>query len=187
MDNEASDGDVVAGQGDVDAQAEDDVLEGVVDAQNEADDSELSDATEEETQQTPFVRKPGRGCEHYSRGCRLVSPCCGEQFWCRFCHNAAMDTGNSRTGHTLDRHAVKAVNYHPFLSNQMRIVATQNDFISGEQVVCGECGLKQPVSQFCIADGCGNKFGEYFCKICNFFDDEISKKPFHCDGCGICR
>ena len=54
-------------------------------------------------------------------------------------------------------------------------------------MVCGDCDLKQPVSQFCIGEGCGNKFGEYFCKICNFFDDEISKKPFHCDGCGICR
>lgn len=81
-----------------------------LDGLNDGNDSELSDATEvDDTQQAPFTRKPGRGCEHYSRGCRLVSPCCGVQFWCRFCHNAAMDTGNSRTGHTLDRHAVKAV------------------------------------------------------------------------------
>jgi hypothetical protein len=26
----------------------------------------------------------------------------------------------------------------------------------------------------CIGEGCGNKFGEFSCKICNFFDDEIS-------------
>jgi hypothetical protein len=91
--------------GQADAQAVDDDGDDGLDG----DDSELSDATEEETQQAVFVRKPGRGCEHYSRGCRLVSPCCGENYWCRFCHNAATETGNSRTGHTLDRHAVKQV------------------------------------------------------------------------------
>ncbi len=92
----------LVGQADAPAVEDDDGL-------NDGDDSELSDATEEETQPSVFVRKPGRGCEHYSRGCRLVSPCCGENYWCRFCHNAATETGNSRTGHTLDRHAVKQV------------------------------------------------------------------------------
>ncbi|VAH16017.1 unnamed protein product [Triticum turgidum subsp. durum] len=29
--------------------------------------------------------------------------------------------------------------------------------------------------------------GKYFCEKCNFFDDDISKKQYHCDGCGICR
>ncbi len=24
-------------------------------------------------------------------------------------------------------------------------------------------------------------------KVCNFFDDDFRKQPFHCDGCGICR
>mmetsp|Transcript_45609 Transcript_45609/g.121263 ORF Transcript_45609/g.121263 Transcript_45609/m.121263 type:complete len:304 (-) Transcript_45609:425-1336(-) len=131
------------------------------DDHEEADESDIS-GDEDDGQTSQFVRKPGRGCEHYSRGCRLVSPCCDEEFWCRFCHNAAKDAGNTVNGHTLDRHAVK-------------------------EVVCGDCNLRQPVSQFCMAKGCSNKFGEYFCKICNFFDDEISKKPFHCEGCGICR
>ena len=27
------------------------------------------------------------GCKHYRRRCKLVSPCCGEVFWCRHCHN----------------------------------------------------------------------------------------------------
>jgi hypothetical protein len=89
-----------------------------LDGLHDGNESELSDATEvDETQPPTFVRKPGRGCDHYSRGCRLVSPCCGEQFWCRFCHNAAMDNGNSRTGHSLDRHAVKAVILAYFLVN----------------------------------------------------------------------
>ncbi|TKV93569.1 hypothetical protein SEVIR_9G233700v4 [Setaria viridis] len=29
--------------------------------------------------------------------------------------------------------------------------------------------------------------GKYFCEICNFFDDDISKGQYHCHGCGICR
>jgi RING finger/CHY zinc finger protein 1 len=29
--------------------------------------------------------------------------------------------------------------------------------------------------------------GEYFCEICKFFDDDLSKGQYHCDGCGICR
>ena len=106
----------------------------------------------------------GRGCLHYRRGCKLVGPCCGESFWCRFCHDAAKEHGSSATDppHKLDRHAV-------------------------QQVECGLCGLRQPVAQTCINMECGNCFGNYFCRVCNFFDDDLSKEPFHCDGCGICR
>ncbi|EKX46241.1 hypothetical protein GUITHDRAFT_157754 [Guillardia theta CCMP2712] len=64
--------------------------------------------------------------------------------------------------HAIDRHAVK-------------------------EVKCAECGLVQPVGPACIGQECGNAFGKYFCSICNFFDDNISGEPFHCDGCGICR
>ena len=115
--------------GQADAAVDDDGDDGL----NDGDDSELSDATEEETQQAVFVRKPGRGCEHYSRGCRLVSPCCGENYWCRFCHNAATEASNSLTGHTLDRHAVKQVcNLFIFLfgSSVEFIEFTQTTFAS---------------------------------------------------------
>ena len=107
-------------------------------------------------------REGGRGCQHYRRGCKLVSPCCDTAFWCRFCHDAAKENGPLTDGqpHKLDRHAVR-------------------------EVECGACGLRQPVSQFCSQ--CGITFGNYFCRICNFFDDDLSKEPFHCDGCGICR
>uniref|UniRef100_A0A2P2KUH9 CTCHY-type domain-containing protein n=1 Tax=Rhizophora mucronata TaxID=61149 RepID=A0A2P2KUH9_RHIMU len=29
--------------------------------------------------------------------------------------------------------------------------------------------------------------GKYFCAVCKFFDDDVSKIPYHCDECGICR
>jgi len=52
-------------------------------------------------------------------------------------------------------------------------------------VVCSQCQATQRVSKNCIE--CGNVFGEYFCAVCNFFDDDTSKRVFHCEGCGICR
>ncbi|KAF8820105.1 CHY zinc finger domain-containing protein [Cardiosporidium cionae] len=41
-------------------------------------------------------------------------------------------------------------------------------------------------AEFCSQ--CKSKFGEYWCSICNFWDDEgTNKQIFHCDRCGICR
>lgn len=42
------------------------------------------------------------GCKHYSRRCRIVTPCCGEVVWCRHCHR-------DNTEHELDRKAIKEV------------------------------------------------------------------------------
>ncbi|KAG6435165.1 hypothetical protein SASPL_100034 [Salvia splendens] len=52
-------------------------------------------------------------------------------------------------------------------------------------VVCAICNTEQQVSNLC--SNCGVKFGEYFCNICKFYDDDISKNQFHCNDCGICR
>lgn len=30
-------------------------------------------------------------------------------------------------------------------------------------------------------------FGNYFCGVCNLYDDDLSKQQFHCEECGICR
>ena len=87
----------------------------------------------------------GRGCAHYRRGCMLVAPCCDQTFWCRFCHDAAMDVPNAEVvQHKVDRHAVK-------------------------EVQCGSCGMRQPVGPSCQNEACKNSFGNYFCRICNFF------------------
>jgi RING finger and CHY zinc finger domain-containing protein 1 len=35
---------------------------------------------------------------------------------------------------------------------------------------------------------CAAVMGDYFCGVCNLFDNEgARKKIFHCDACGICR
>ena len=42
------------------------------------------------------------GCVHYRRKARLVAPCCGKVYPCRFCHDEVED-------HELDRKTVREV------------------------------------------------------------------------------
>lgn len=102
------------------------------------------------------------GCSHYRRRCKIRAPCCGEIFDCRHCHN---ESKNSIEVDPLDRH----------------------DVPRGEikKVICSLCGTEQDVQQNCVS--CGVCMGKYFCSICNFFDDDVSKDQYHCDKCGICR
>ncbi|ONL93602.1 CHY-type/CTCHY-type/RING-type Zinc finger protein [Zea mays] len=102
------------------------------------------------------------GCVHYRRGCKIRAPCCGEVFGCRHCHNEAKDSleVSVHDRHVLPRHDIKLV-------------------------ICSLCNKEQDVQQDCA--NCGACLGKYFCAKCNFFDDDVSKNQFHCDGCGICR
>eukprot|EP00249_Psilotum_nudum_P010987 c22894_g1_i1 orf=915-1868(+) len=102
------------------------------------------------------------GCVHYRRRCRIKAPCCDSVFDCRHCHNEAKNVveEDPLKRHDLPRHKV-------------------------EKVICSLCGCEQKVQQVC--ENCGVKMGEYFCATCKFYDDDISKKQFHCDACGICR
>ncbi|KAL6648159.1 hypothetical protein ACP70R_012383 [Stipagrostis hirtigluma subsp. patula] len=52
-------------------------------------------------------------------------------------------------------------------------------------VICLVCDTEQPVAQVCI--NCGVCMGEYFCRTCKFFDDDVDKEHYHCKDCGICR
>jgi RING finger and CHY zinc finger domain-containing protein 1 len=45
----------------------------------------------------------GRECKHYSRGCRVMAPCCGMWVGCRLCHNEQF------TDHEIDRHAIRTM------------------------------------------------------------------------------
>ena len=98
------------------------------------------------------------GCKHYKRKCKIYCDCCNEIHSCRLCHDEKYEYETN--SHTLDRFNIK-------------------------KVICELCNLKQDISNNCIQ--CGIKFGEYYCNICNLFDDDTSKGQFHCDKCGICR
>eukprot|EP00475_Leptophrys_vorax_P026829 TRINITY_DN38127_c0_g1_i1.p1 TRINITY_DN38127_c0_g1~~TRINITY_DN38127_c0_g1_i1.p1 ORF type:complete len:282 (+),score=-16.71 TRINITY_DN38127_c0_g1_i1:196-1041(+) len=100
------------------------------------------------------------GCAHYRRRCKIRAPCCGEVFGCRHCHNDAKRDGEGKDRHEIERHGI-------------------------EQVICSLCGTEQEVQQVC--SHCGVCMGQYFCRKCNFYDDDVSKAHFHCDDCGICR
>ncbi|BAT78229.1 hypothetical protein VIGAN_02088000 [Vigna angularis var. angularis] len=102
------------------------------------------------------------GCQHYRRRCRIRAPCCNEIFNCRHCHNEAKNNINieQKHRHDIPRHQVK-------------------------QVICSLCETEQEVQQNCIK--CGVCMGKYFCGTCKLFDDDVSKKQYHCSGCGICR
>lgn len=102
------------------------------------------------------------GCSHYRRRCKIIAPCCGEIFDCRHCHNEAKNSLEIDVQHRHDvpRHEV-------------------------EKVVCSLCNTEQNVQQNC--SNCGVCMGKYFCDICKFFDDDVSKHQYHCYGCGICR
>ncbi|CAL9108954.1 unnamed protein product [Musa textilis] len=102
------------------------------------------------------------GCSHYRRRCKIRAPCCGEVFDCRHCHNDAKNSlkVDLRDRHEIPRHQV-------------------------QKVICSLCNTEQDVQQYCTR--CGDCMGKYFCAKCKFFDDNVSKKQYHCDGCGICR
>uniref|UniRef100_A0A7S4C4L2 RING finger and CHY zinc finger domain-containing protein 1 n=1 Tax=Chrysotila carterae TaxID=13221 RepID=A0A7S4C4L2_CHRCT len=101
-------------------------------------------------------------CLHYSRGCSLRAPCCGEVFSCRLCHDICKHDmePEAKRRHKMNRFDVKTV-------------------------TCNNCGHEQSPQACCEA--CGDSFGAYFCGVCNLFDDDVSKQQFHCDKCGICR
>jgi uncharacterized CHY-type Zn-finger protein len=54
-----------------------------------------------------------------------------------------------------------------------------------ENMLCMTCGIPQAASQSC--ENCGMRAAWYYCDICKLWDDNSSKKIYHCLDCGICR
>ncbi|KAF2759500.1 zf-CHY-domain-containing protein, partial [Pseudovirgaria hyperparasitica] len=54
-----------------------------------------------------------------------------------------------------------------------------------EHMLCVLCQTPQPASGYCRA--CGRCAAWYYCDICKLWDDDTSKKIYHCLDCGICR
>ncbi|CBZ53309.1 hypothetical protein NCLIV_030960 [Neospora caninum Liverpool] len=136
-----------------------DVEEGESDDQLSFEDPNEEKSDEKATEEV----EPRIGCPHYRRKCKVVSPCCGEVFWCRHCHNEVKADGERdyRKAHELDRTAVT-------------------------EIVCAVCETRQPVSNQCVQ--CKATFATYFCDICKFWDDDgLKKEVYHCDECGLCR
>jgi hypothetical protein len=110
---------------------------------------------------TAALSPPVLGCRHYVRGARIIAPCCGEEFWCRLCHDMVKDEGETdpKKQHKIVRFLI-------------------------EECVCAGCGLWQPAQQACRA--CGLIMGAYYCAVCKFWEN-TPRGQYHCEKCGICR
>ncbi|KAF1976128.1 hypothetical protein BU23DRAFT_588296 [Bimuria novae-zelandiae CBS 107.79] len=54
-----------------------------------------------------------------------------------------------------------------------------------ENMLCMACGTPQKASEYCAE--CGIQSACYYCDICKLWDNNSSKKIYHCADCGICR
>lgn len=54
-----------------------------------------------------------------------------------------------------------------------------------KEMRCRNCGEVQDVAKNCRA--CEKEMAQYFCDVCNFFDDDPNKDIYHCDKCKLCR
>ena len=101
-------------------------------------------------------------CEHYDCSVDIQCFSCKEYFNCRVCHDFQKDEEEKDPSrrHILDRYMVEAVR-------------------------CRNCETTQPPEQYCI--NCGICFGNFFCKICRLYENNLGKNIYHCDGCKICR
>ncbi|KAF2745654.1 CHY zinc finger domain-containing protein [Sporormia fimetaria CBS 119925] len=54
-----------------------------------------------------------------------------------------------------------------------------------ENMLCMGCGTAQKAGSHCSR--CNMQTAWYYCNICKLWDDNSSKKIYHCEDCGICR
>ncbi|KAK7191015.1 hypothetical protein DPSP01_007811 [Paraphaeosphaeria sporulosa] len=54
-----------------------------------------------------------------------------------------------------------------------------------QNMLCMACGTPQKATEYCTQ--CGMQSACYYCDICKLWDNNSSKKIYHCPDCGICR
>lgn len=86
--------------------------------------------------------------------------------------NVKVQCFECRRWHTC-RHCHDAVEDH-----NLNRVKTQN-------MLCMVCGTPQKAAEYCVK--CGTQAACYYCELCKLWDNNSSKKIYHCADCGICR
>lgn len=66
-----------------------------------------------------------------------------------------------------------------------RLCHTHLDRFKIEKVKCKKCKHIQSPKIEC--NKCQNKFGDYYCNVCNMWDSSEKGPKYHCEECGICR
>jgi RING finger and CHY zinc finger domain-containing protein 1 len=138
----------------------DDIIDIKDNDKNANEDTNEDDNANEDTNEDDNEDDNKPGCKHYGRKCSIVSPCCGEIFQCRLCHDDAQyySESNHVNDHQVDRFDIK-------------------------EIVCDECDEYQLVSNECV--NCKIQFANYFCGVCRLYSEKDNIN--HCDKCGICR
>lgn len=97
------------------------------------------------------------GCEHYTRNVKVQCHDCNLWFTCRHCHDTSP---NLPYPHQLNRTKTK-------------------------NMLCMLCKTPQPAGEECTT--CGQETAYYYCNKCKLWDNDSTKRIYHCDDCGICR
>lgn len=100
---------------------------------------------------------PAFGCQHYKRNVKVQCFDCRMWFPCRHCHDASPDLPFE---HHLNRKKT-------------------------ENMLCMLCHTPQPAGEFCV--NCEELAAYYYCSKCKLWDNDSTKRIYHCDDCGICR
>jgi len=107
-------------------------------------------------------------CSHYNRKCKIISPCCGKIYDCRFCHDENND-------HKIDRKLIK------------EIICKKCNKIQSVSNECIECKEKFGNYYCNICHLWINKNIECFhCEHCNICRVGKREDYIHCFNCNIC-
>jgi len=112
------------------------------------------------------------GCSHYKRKCKLVAPCCGGVYSCRFCHD------DSVSGHTIDRRLVTEVECGVCGLRQAvtrECVGDGCDTVFGSAHFCAVCKLYDDTNK-----------GQFHCEGCGICRVGGRDQYTHCFTCGLC-
>lgn len=112
---------------------------------------------EEDMPESEDTSRQALGCQHYSRNVKIQCFDCKLWFSCRHCHDSDL---NLPFPHKLNR--------------QMT-----------ENMLCMICKTAQPAGEECA--NCGTETAYYYCPKCKLWDNDSTKRIYHCDDCGICR
>ena len=112
------------------------------------------------------------GCKHYARNNILISPCCGNEYVCRLCHD------EQEIDHKMDRYNVREM--------RCMLCGTRQDVKNS----CEVCNATM-ASYYCnichLFDDDTSK-DIYHCPFCNFCrrGKGLGKDSFHCMSCNAC-
>ena len=111
------------------------------------------------------------GCQHYSKKCKLLAPCCNKLYTCRQCH----DADNT---HTLPRSSITKIwcmQCHTLQDESSQCIQCHLNFSSYH---CSTCHLHEDNANKNI----------YHCPYCNVcrVGQGLGKDYFHCMQCNAC-